>query len=212
MEPTDEMVKVALDEYLRAETAGKLRAMASALRAALAMQGSAKLPGNSAGAGEPKRMLMTHPHDGHGRGDTCFDCEAAVSGERDRDLLAIIQDAMRESWTDADEYTNAPFFIADALLQAGFRRTTPTPEADARMVIYANSNTTRGKFAAAAVHAALTATGAHHGGPVIVLGAKPSQIAECRTVIHDAGLTEVEPGTITAGTNWPTPEKGGSSV
>lgn len=71
-----------------------------------------------------------------------------------------------------------------------------------RMVIYANSNVTRGKFAAAAVHAALTAIGAHHGGPVIVLGAKPSEIEKHATVIRDAGKTEVEPGTVTAGTDW----------
>ncbi len=26
---------------------------------------------------EPKRLLLTHPHDGHGPNDTCFDCRAA---------------------------------------------------------------------------------------------------------------------------------------
>lgn len=35
-----------------------------------------------------------------------------------------------------------------------------------RVVIYANSNVSRGKFAAAAVHAALTAAGVHPGLPV----------------------------------------------
>lgn len=77
---------------------------------------------------------------------------------------------------------------------------TRVPEA--RVVIYANSNVSRGKFAAAAVHAALTAAGAHPGLPVIVLGAKPGDIENLWTVIHDAGRTEVEPGTVTAGTDW----------
>jgi PTH2 family peptidyl-tRNA hydrolase len=71
-----------------------------------------------------------------------------------------------------------------------------------RIVIYANSNVSRGKFAAAAVHAALTAAGVHPGLPVIVLGAKPSEIQGHDTVIRDAGRTEVEPGTVTAGTDW----------
>lgn len=76
-----------------------------------------------------------------------------------------------------------------------------TPD-DERIVIHANSNVTRGKFAAAAVHAALTAAGAHPGCPVIVLGAKPSEIEQHHTVIRDAGKTEFEPGTVTAGTDW----------
>ena len=76
------------------------------------------------------------------------------------------------------------------------------PADDERIVIHANSNVTRGKFAAAAVHAALTAAGVHPGCPVIVLGAKPRDIEGMATVIHDAGLTEVEPGTVTAGTDW----------
>jgi|GEM_PF-3464159 len=71
-----------------------------------------------------------------------------------------------------------------------------------RIVIYANSNVSRGKFAAAAVHAALTAAGVHPGLPVIVLGARPRDIERAQTVIRDAGLTEVATGTVTAGTNW----------
>ena len=71
-----------------------------------------------------------------------------------------------------------------------------------RIVIHANSNVSRGKFAAAAVHAALTAAGVHPGLPVIVLGAKPAEIERHTTVIRDAGLTEVVPGTVTAGTDW----------
>lgn len=73
---------------------------------------------------------------------------------------------------------------------------------DERIVIHANSNVSRGKFAAAAVHAALTAAGVHPGLPVIVLGAKPSDIEKHTTVIRDAGVTEVEPGTVTSGTDW----------
>ena len=70
---------------------------------------------------------------------------------------------------------------------------------DDRMVILANSNVSRGKFAAAAVHAALAYYGIPHGA-VIVLGASPGVIAdECEIVIHDAGRTEVTPGTVTAG-------------
>lgn len=60
----------------------------------------------------------------------------------------------------------------------------------------------RGKFAAAAVHAALTAAGVHPGHAVIVLGANAREIEHLSTVIHDAGRTEVEPGTVTAGTDW----------
>lgn len=39
----------------------------------------------SAGAatqgGSPKRVLMTHPHDGHGEQDTCRDCQRAATQE-----------------------------------------------------------------------------------------------------------------------------------
>lgn len=73
-----------------------------------------------------------------------------------------------------------------------------------KLVIYVNSDAkmSRGKYAAQAVHAALLAMGAHPGTPVVVLGARRSEIAKMRTVVHDAGRTEVEPGTLTAGTNW----------
>lgn len=68
-----------------------------------------------------------------------------------------------------------------------------------RLTILANSNVSRGKFAAAAVHAALNHYGVPHGA-IVVLGARPGQIEEqCDLVIHDAGHTEVKPGTITAG-------------
>ena len=62
----------------------------------------------------------------------------------------------------------------------------------------------RGKYAAAAVHAALKAVDAHPNVPVIVLGSSPAKIKDLRVVIADAGRTEVAPGTITAGTDWET--------
>lgn len=68
-----------------------------------------------------------------------------------------------------------------------------------RLTIYASSNVTRGKAAAAAVHAALMHYGIPHGA-VIVLSVSPSQIERgCEIVVRDAGRTEVEPGTVTAG-------------
>jgi PTH2 family peptidyl-tRNA hydrolase len=77
-------------------------------------------------------------------------------------------------------------------------------EEEGRMRIWVNSDTgmSRGKYAAAAVHAALTAAGVHPGVPVIVLGGQRDHIERMRTVIRDAGRTEVEPGTTTAGTDY----------
>lgn len=73
-----------------------------------------------------------------------------------------------------------------------------SPQGEERLTILANSNTSRGKFAAAAVHAALDWYGVEHRA-VIVLGAKPKDIeTEGLLTIHDAGRTEVEPGTATA--------------
>lgn len=70
---------------------------------------------------------------------------------------------------------------------------------DERLTILAKQGVSRGKYAAAAVHAALEHYGIEHGA-VIVLGAKVSDIeAGCDVVIRDAGRTEVEPGTVTAG-------------
>jgi len=68
-----------------------------------------------------------------------------------------------------------------------------------RLTILANSDVSRGKYAAAAVHAALMHYGIPHGA-VIVLGARPGQIEDqCEVVVRDAGRTEVKPGTVTAG-------------
>lgn len=70
--------------------------------------------------------------------------------------------------------------------------------------IFYNTNTTmsRGKLAAHAVHAALKAFGVHPGIPVVVLGGKPRDIEKMRSHIHDAGHTELEPGTLTCGTDY----------
>ncbi len=69
-----------------------------------------------------------------------------------------------------------------------------------KILVNSSAKMSRGKYAAQAVHAALEAMGVHHGGPVIVLGASREEIlSTCGTWITDAGLTEVPPGTVTAG-------------
>lgn len=87
--------------------------------------------------------------------------------------------------------------------------TTPDPveqKPGARLVIRVRSDgLTRGKAAAAAVHAALIHLGEHPGTPVIVLGANKAEIEAMPTVVRDAGRTEVEPGTVTAGAAWEPP-------
>ena len=77
-------------------------------------------------------------------------------------------------------------------------------QAGDRMVILVNTNLkmSRGKMAAQAIHAALMLTGRHHGGPVVVLGAKPADIEAAQVRVRDAGRTEVEPGSLTAGASW----------
>jgi PTH2 family peptidyl-tRNA hydrolase len=74
-----------------------------------------------------------------------------------------------------------------------------------KLRIYFNRklDVTPNKRAAHAVHAALEAFGVHPGVKVIVLDKGPTAIEEMRIAIHDAGHTELEPGTLTAGTNWP---------
>jgi PTH2 family peptidyl-tRNA hydrolase len=73
-----------------------------------------------------------------------------------------------------------------------------------RLLVRLNSNIkmTRGKAAAQAIHAALLLLRAHPGTPVIVLGGKPSEIEVMPAQIRDAGRTELEPGTLTAGADW----------
>lgn len=74
-----------------------------------------------------------------------------------------------------------------------------------KLRIYVNRSLdwTPNKRAAHAAHAALVAVGAHPGTKVVVLDAGPTKIEKMSTVIHDAGHTELYPGTMTAGTNWP---------
>lgn len=74
-----------------------------------------------------------------------------------------------------------------------------------KLRIYFNRklDVTPNKRAAHAVHAALTAFGVHPGVKVVVLDKGPTVMEDMRVVIHDAGHTELEPGTMTAATNWP---------
>lgn len=77
-----------------------------------------------------------------------------------------------------------------------------TPER--RLVIRVNSNAkmSRGKAAAHAVHAALKLYGIEYDHPVIVIGGKPDEILAQTVHVRDAGRTELEPGTLTAGASW----------
>lgn len=89
-------------------------------------------------------------------------------------------------------------------LQAALNPPHGKPE---KLRIYLNrklrDKATPNKLAAHAVHAALQAFGVHPGVKVVVLDAGPTKIEQMRVAIHDAGHTELEPGTLTAGTNWP---------
>lgn len=83
----------------------------------------------------------------------------------------------------------------------------PQDRAQPKMRIYLNrklrDQATPNKLAAHAVHAALVALGVHPDCKVVVLDAGPTKIEQMTTVIHDAGHTQLAPGTMTAGTNWP---------
>lgn len=81
---------------------------------------------------------------------------------------------------------------------------SPTDSAAAKLkvVVNSNANMSRGKMAAHVAHAVLTAAGVHPDVPVVVLGGKPRDIQQMTTFIRDAGKTELEPGTITAGTDY----------
>lgn len=69
--------------------------------------------------------------------------------------------------------------------------------ANVRILLNKNVRMTPGKAAAQAVHAALQAYGIEHGS-VVVLQGSVRKLNELDVQIHDAGLTEVKPGTLTA--------------
>lgn len=69
---------------------------------------------------------------------------------------------------------------------------------EVRVLLNSNAKMSRGKACAQAVHAALQAFDVPHGR-VVVLGGSPAEVAAMDVVIRDAGRTELEPGTMTAG-------------
>jgi PTH2 family peptidyl-tRNA hydrolase len=69
---------------------------------------------------------------------------------------------------------------------------------EVRILLNSNANMTRGKACAQAVHAALIAFDIPHGR-VVVLGGKPAELEAMSVQVRDAGRTELEPGTLTAG-------------
>ena len=76
------------------------------------------------------------------------------------------------------------------------RRPSSAPEV--RILLNRDVHMSRGKACAQAVHAALRAFDVSHGR-VVVLDGRDEEVAAMPVVIRDAGLTEVEPGTMTAG-------------
>jgi PTH2 family peptidyl-tRNA hydrolase len=69
---------------------------------------------------------------------------------------------------------------------------------EVRVLLNTNVKMSRGKACAQAVHAALMALDVPHGR-VVVLGGSPTEVAAMSVQVHDAGRTEVDPGTLTAG-------------
>jgi peptidyl-tRNA hydrolase, PTH2 family len=74
----------------------------------------------------------------------------------------------------------------------------PTGAPEVRILLNGDITMSRGKACAQAVHAALRAFDVPHGR-VVVLNGTVEEVAEMAVVIRDAGLTEVAPGTLTAG-------------
>jgi len=78
-------------------------------------------------------------------------------------------------------------------------------ETSVRILINENAKMTPGKMAAQAVHAALLAYGIDHGRVVVLMG-RPNQVKAMDVLVHDAGTTELAPGTLTAGATVSPPE------
>ena len=74
----------------------------------------------------------------------------------------------------------------------------PTSGPEVRILLNRDVRMSRGKACAQAVHAALRAFDVPHGR-VVVLTGTADEVAAMPVVIRDAGLTEVAPGTTTAG-------------
>lgn len=77
-------------------------------------------------------------------------------------------------------------------------KVNPGGAPEVRVLLNKNVTMSRGKAAAQAVHAALQAFDIPHGR-VVVLHGKPDEVAAMDYVIRDAGRTEIESGTMTAG-------------
>lgn len=114
--------------------------------------------------------------------------------------------ALREEWPEPELYAEHAVIheLADEVDRLRLALNPPHGKPE-KLRIYVNRKLdwSPNKRAAHAVHAALTAFGVHPGVKVVVLDAGPTKIEEMTVVIHDAGHTELEPGTLTAGTNWP---------
>jgi PTH2 family peptidyl-tRNA hydrolase len=120
------------------------------------------------------------------------------------DRLRAVADTMPEHEVYVNFQTLTLLEAADRLDELEAALNPPHGKLE-KLRIYINRglNITPNKRAAHAVHAALQAFGVHPGVKVIVLDAGPTKIDAMRVTIRDAGHTELEPGTLTAGTNWP---------
>ncbi len=74
-----------------------------------------------------------------------------------------------------------------------------------RILVNQNVKMSPGKMAAQAAHAALFAYGIDHGRVVVLMG-RPNQVKVMDVLVHDAGTTEIAPGTLTAGATLIPPE------
>lgn len=119
--------------------------------------------------------------------------------------MTNLTDKLRHYITYPDDAGRATLPVA--LIQEVIDALDPPHGKPEKLRIYVNrkirDTASTNKIAAHAVHAALTAFGVHPGVKVVVLDKGPTQIEKMRTVIHDAGHTELEPDTLTTGTNWP---------